>query len=113
DRVVRVLTSEGILRRNATWELVPVPLRVGLLTSGGSAAYHDFVHELEVSGHPFRVTHVDVRVQGAGSWRRIVFGLRRLAERELDVVVLIRGGGARSDLAAFDAEGVARAITEM
>jgi exodeoxyribonuclease VII large subunit len=113
ERVVRVLASEGVLRRNATQELAALPLRVGLLTSGGSAAYHDFLHELEVSRHPFQITHVDVRVQGAGSWRRIAFGLRRLAELELDVVVLIRGGGARSDLAAFDAEAVARAITEM
>ncbi len=113
ERVMQALVSEGILRRNATKELVALPLRVGLLTSGGSAAYHDFVHELEVSRYPFQVTHVDVRVQGAGSWRRITFGLRRLAELDLDVVALVRGGGARSDLAAFDAEAVARVITEM
>jgi exodeoxyribonuclease VII large subunit len=52
-------------------------------------------------------------VQGAGAWRRIAYALRALATEDVDVVVLVRGGGARSDLAPFDAEGVARAITEM
>jgi exodeoxyribonuclease VII large subunit len=39
--------------------------------------------------------------------------LRRLAQEQLDVIVIVRGGGARSDLAPFDTEMVARAITEM
>ena len=113
ERVLRVLASEGVLGRNGELELPPVPLRVGLVSSGGSAAYGDFVHELDVSGYAFRVTHVDVRVQGAGSPRRIAYALRRLARLDLDVIVLVRGGGARSDLAPFDTEVVARTITEM
>lgn len=113
DRVMRVLAEEGVLRRNAALGLPLVPLRIGLVTSGGSAAYHDVMHELAASGHAFRVVHADVRVQGAGAWRRIAYALRRLAGEDLDVVVLARGGGARSDLAPFDAEAVARAITEM
>jgi len=113
ERVLRVLAAEGVLRRNAEHTLPAVPLRVGLVSSGGSAAFHDFIHELDASGHAFRVAHVDLRVQGAGAWRRISYALRTLAAHDLDVVVLVRGGGARSDLAPFDAEGVARAITEM
>jgi exodeoxyribonuclease VII large subunit len=88
-------------------------LRIGLVTSGGSAAYRDFVHELERTGYAFRVAHCDVRVQGAAASRRLVWALRRLAQEELDVIVVVRGGGARSDLAPFDTEIVARAITEM
>src|SRR3970282_1756153 len=60
-----------------------------------------------------RIAHCDVRVQGGGASRRVAFALRRLAEIDLDVIRGIRGGGARSDLAAFDSEIVARAITEM
>ncbi|MFM8304910.1 MAG: exodeoxyribonuclease VII large subunit [Actinomycetota bacterium] len=113
SRVLRVLAAEGLLDRNGRHELPAVPLRVGLVTSGGSAAYHDFVHELEASGYAFRVTHCDARVQGAGSERRIAHALRRLAGLELDAVVLVRGGGARTDLRAFDTEVVARAIAAM
>ena len=51
ERVLRMLAAEGLLRRNAERELGPVPLRVGLVTSGGSAAYHDFLQELAASGY--------------------------------------------------------------
>jgi exodeoxyribonuclease VII large subunit len=113
DRILRALAAEGVLRRNAALTLSVVPLRIGLVTSGGSAAYRDFVHELEGTGYAFRVAHCDVRVQGAAASRRLVWALRRLAQEELDVIVVVRGGGARSDLAPFDSEIVARAITEM
>jgi exodeoxyribonuclease VII large subunit len=117
DRVLRLLTAEGVVGRQARLEVPPVPLRVGLVTSTGSAAYHDFVHELEVSGHAFCVFPVDVRVQGQGADRRIMYALNRLrAAHEatgLDVIVLARGGGARSDLSPFDSERLARLIADM
>jgi len=113
-KVLQVLTAEGLLRRQAELgELPLVPLRVGLVTSKGSAAYHDFVEELASSRHAFRVSPVDVRVQGQGADRRIIYGINRLRTVELDVVVLARGGGARSDLAAFDSERLARVIAEL
>lgn len=113
ERVLRVLAQEGVLGRNAALDVPLVPLRVGLVTSGGSAAYRDFLHGLESTSYAFRVAHCDVRVQGSAASRRVAWALRQLAGVELDVVVLVRGGGARSDLAAFDSEIVARAVTEM
>ncbi len=109
-RVLKVLAAEGLLGRQRELALPLVPLRVGLVTSGGSAAYHDFVAELGATGHAFRIVLADVRVQGQSAGRRIVYGLRSLGALDLDVVVVARGGGARSDLAAFDDELVARAI---
>src|SRR6476659_2078623 len=41
ERVLRALAADGLLDRNARLALAPVPLRVGLITSRGSAAYHD------------------------------------------------------------------------
>jgi exodeoxyribonuclease VII large subunit len=113
ERVVRALAADGVLARNGRLPLALVPLRVGLVTSRGSAAYHDFVHELEGSGFAFEVVVADVRVQGAAASRRMVWALRELAECSVDVVVLARGGGARADLAPFDTELVARAIAAM
>jgi exodeoxyribonuclease VII large subunit len=113
ERVIQALAAEGVLRQNGLLEVPLVPLRIGLVSSGGTAAYRDFVHGLETSSHRFRVAHVDVRVQGAGAPRRIVYALKHLATRDLDVIVIVRGGGARSDLAPFDSELVARTITEI
>lgn len=112
-QLMRMLDEQGLLRANAARPMPTVPLRIGLVTSGGSAAYHDFVHELEVSRYAFRVAHCNARVQGAAAQRRIAYALRRLSGMDLDVVVVVRGGGSRSDLSPFDTEVVARAIAEM
>jgi exodeoxyribonuclease VII large subunit len=112
-RVLATLAADGLLGANAALELPLVPLRIGLVTSGGSAAFHDFVQELATSRYAFRVAHCDVRVQGAAAQRRIAWALRQLATRDLDVVAVVRGGGARSELAPFDSEVVARAIATM
>ncbi|HEX7520768.1 MAG TPA: exodeoxyribonuclease VII large subunit [Acidimicrobiia bacterium] len=113
ERVLRALATEDLLQRNGALPLAPVPLRVGLITSKGSAAYHDFVHELERSGFAWQVVLADVRVQGGGAPQRVTWALRAFASLDVDVVVVVRGGGARSDLAAFDSEPVARAIALM
>lgn len=113
ERVLRALAAEDLLERNGRLPLAPVPLRVGLITSKDSAAYHDFVHELERSGFDWQVVLTDVRVQGGGAPRRVTWALRTFASLDVDVVVVVRGGGARSDLAAFDSEPVARAIALM
>lgn len=104
------LTEEGLLRANAALALPLAPLRVGLITSEGSAAEADFVDELRRSGFAFRVLRADTRVQGADAPRSIASAIRMLATHRLDVLALVRGGGARTDLAAFDDEAVARAI---
>ena len=89
------------------------PLRVGLVTSEGSAAEADFLDELRRSGFAFRVLRVDSRVQGFDAPRSIASAIRMLATHPLDVLALVRGGGARTDLAAFDDEAVARAIAAL
>jgi exodeoxyribonuclease VII large subunit len=112
-RVLQTLAAEGLLEQNSRLRLAPVPLRIGLVTSVGSAAHADFVHELESSGIAWHVGVVDVRVQGTAASRRVAWALHELAPLDLDAVVLVRGGGSRADLAAFDTELVARAVAAM
>lgn len=104
------LEAEGLLRANAARPLPLVPLRVGLVTSSGSAAEADFVDELHRSGFAFDVRRVDARVQGPDAPFDLVSGIERAVADGAEVVALVRGGGARTDLAAFDDERVARAI---
>lgn len=104
------LTAEGLLRANAAHDLPLVPLRIGLVTSSGSAAEADFLHEIERSGFAFDVVRIDARVQGFEAPLSLVAALERAAGLALDAVALVRGGGARTDLAAFDDEAVARAV---
>lgn len=104
------LQTEGLLNANRTHDFPALPLRIGLVTSGHSAANADFVHELAVSGYRFAVQLFDSRVQGIDAVPSLVESIRAAGRSEVDVVVVVRGGGARSDLGPFDHGRVARAI---
>jgi exodeoxyribonuclease VII large subunit len=111
DEIVRRLVAAGLFDANRRVPLHPVPLRLGVVTSATSAAWADFRHELERSGHGFHVRLADVRVQGDQAVDMISRAITSLGERDdIDVVVVIRGGGARTDLATFDSEAIALAI---
>lgn len=110
ERTLAELAQSGLLRRNAAVPLPLVPLRVGLITANGSAAHADFVHELEASGYAFDVLLCDARVQGVTAEADLVAALRTLGQAEVDVIALVRGGGDRTDLLAFDLASVAKAI---
>jgi exodeoxyribonuclease VII large subunit len=111
DATLRSLVADGLIDANARRALSAVPLRVGVVASVGTAAWHDFHDELDRSALGFQLTVVDTRVQGEGAERMLTAALGTLGDRPgLDVIVLIRGGGARNELAVFDAESIARAI---
>lgn len=110
DRLLRKLDADGLLRAQARLPLPEVPMRLGLVTSSGSAAEHDVMDELRGSGIGFKVVRADVRVQGREAPRQVIWGLNALAHRQVDVIMLVRGGGAATDLVAFDSEQVARTI---
>ena len=111
DEVVRRLVAAGLYDRNRGRAMPVAPLRVGVVTSTASAAWADFRHELERSGIGFELRVVDVRVQGEWAVAEVSAGVRTLARRpDVDVVVVIRGGGSRTELATFDHEDIATAV---
>ncbi len=113
ESLLRRLHDEGVVGHNRRLPLAAVPLRVGLITSMGSAAAADFLDTLESSGMAWQVHVADARVQGNDAERSVVAALVALAAARLDVVCVVRGGGARTDLAAFDSEVIARTIAGM
>ncbi len=110
DRLMRALAAEGLLRRQSLLPMPVAPLRIGLVTSRGSAAEADFLHELAGSGIGFSVRTFHAQVQGSGSHASIVRALRAAERHGCELIAVVRGGGARTDLATFDSEEVARAI---
>jgi exodeoxyribonuclease VII large subunit len=110
ELLLRRLAAEGLLARQPALRLGPVPLNVGLITSDNSAAAHDFLQTLEASGYGWRVLLADARVQGVDAEASVLAALDQLRSLPIDVVCVVRGGGARTDLAAFDSEAIARAI---
>jgi exodeoxyribonuclease VII large subunit len=110
ERVRAALKADGLLDAQKKLTLPVVPLRVGLVTSDGSAACEDVLGELRNSGIGFHVAIADAQVQGANADISIMRALHRLADVHPDVILLVRGGGARTDLATFDGERLARVI---
>lgn len=111
EELIRRLRESGDFDRNKEVEWSPVPLRVGVVTSGSSAAWADFVHEIERSELGFVLRLADVTVQGDSAVSQVSRAIESLGRRsDLDVVVVIRGGGSRAELATFDAESIALAI---
>jgi exodeoxyribonuclease VII large subunit len=110
ERLLADLDARGLLRANAGRPMPPVPLRVGLVTARDSAAEADVLHELGTSGIGFHVLAADSLVQGPSAPAALVRALAAVSQRAVQVVVVARGGGSRTDLACFDHPDVARAI---
>jgi len=109
-RLLAVLGREGLLDANRRHLLPLVPLRIGVVTSPGSEGHRDFVGQLRRSGFAFLVHLEPSLVQGMDAPAQLARALQRLEEFGPDLAVIVRGGGGRGDLAAFDTEEVARAI---
>jgi exodeoxyribonuclease VII large subunit len=109
-RILAALNAEGLLERNRALPVPHVPLRIGLVTSAGSAAEADFVAELQASGFGFVVIAVDARVQGVAAAASLTKAISVAVAADVELIALVRGGGSQSDLVAFDDEAVARAV---
>lgn len=120
QQTLQALADAGMLERNAALTLPEAPLRIGLVGSRGSAGVEDFLATLRASPYAFAVELVHAGVQGASAESELVAALGRAERmrararsdrgRGCEVVVLVRGGGARGDLAAFDGRRLAEAI---
>lgn len=113
QETLAALAAQGLLEANQQVPFPALPLRIALVTSEGSAAYHDFLTTLQESGYPFQVLLLHAAVQGKAAEREVTSALRTavaLGGKRVDVVALIRGGGSRSDLAAFDSRAIAEAV---
>ena len=115
-QTLEALAAADMIERNARLSLAAVPLRIGLVTSRGSAACEDLLATLRSSPYGFQVLLSDAAVQGAGAEAEVSRALRRLSNAvdrgrlELDLLVLVRGGGSRADLATFDSKAIAEAV---
>lgn len=105
------LHKEGILKANSNLELDELPLNLILITSVGSAAHADVLDQLEQSNIGFNVKVINALMQGSEAPDSVTRALQSANRLTGDVILLCRGGGSKSDLATFDSEKVARAIT--
>lgn len=106
------LEKEGLFAVERKRELPAFPERIGLITAKGSNAYGDFIKVLKARMGGIKIYFYPVTVQGRDSVTTIISALRYFNDHksELDLLVLVRGGGSLEDLQSFNDEMVARAI---
>ncbi len=117
ERLKEKLAAEGLFESGRKRPIPRFPRRLGVVTSPTGAALRDVIHVLGRRFAGLEVLIAPCRVQGQGAEREIAHAIQQLnawsasgPHRELDVILVTRGGGSLEDLWAFNEEAVARAI---
>lgn len=104
--IIDRLTKEQVIDLNRTLEWPDVALRIAVISAPGAAGYGDFINQLYSNGEHlrFRTRLFPAIMQGDRTSPSVIASLEAIAAEadDFDCVVIIRGGGATSDLLAFD-----------
>jgi exodeoxyribonuclease VII large subunit len=116
------LQAEGLFEASRKKPIPPLPQRIGIITSPQGAALRDILNILARRHRSANVLIYPAQVQGDSAPGEVMAGLRcfhqELRHQDLrrggavEVIIIARGGGSAEDLAAFNHEGLARAVAE-
>jgi exodeoxyribonuclease VII large subunit len=113
DQLKEKLRKEGLFDDARKIPLPLLPRKVGIVTSPTGAAIRDMLRILKRRNASLDVLLYPAKVQGAGAAEEIAAGIQYLnSRRDVDVIIIGRGGGSIEDLWAFNEEVVARAINQ-
>jgi exodeoxyribonuclease VII large subunit len=106
------LDAEGLFKQERKRALPVRPRRVGVITSPTGAAWHD-VQTVCLRRDPrVELIFAAAQVQGVGAVESMIAALDGLAQlRDLDAIIIARGGGASEDLSPFNDEALVRAVS--
>jgi exodeoxyribonuclease VII large subunit len=109
---LRKLQEKDLLERQRALALPLGPQRLAVISSPTAAGFQDFVRQLEEAPYDFALTLFPALMQGDGAPASIRGALDQIRPRrgQFEVVIIIRGGGSKTDLLAFDEYGLAAAV---
>lgn len=114
--ILRRLAEEGIIDMNKELAFPDVPQRIAVVSAEGAAGYGDFMNQLENNpyGLQFYTKLFPAVMQGERTMPTVIAALDRINEHQelFDCVVIIRGGGATSDLHCFDDYNLAAHVAQ-
>lgn len=112
--IIRQLKEQGVFDLQKEQELPLFCQRIAVISSETAAGYGDFCRQLAENPHGFQFTTrlFPAIMQGEGTEDSIIAALNRINEayEDFDAVVIIRGGGATSDLSGFDTLALAENV---
>jgi exodeoxyribonuclease VII large subunit len=105
------LAAEGLFEQSRKKPLPSLPRRIGIVTSPRGAAVQDFINIIRRRHQSVHVLIYPAQVQGEAAAAEVGAGIKYFNRaKNVDVIVLARGGGSIEDLAAFNDEVLARAV---
>ncbi len=110
------LEAEGLFAAERKKAIPTLPARIGIVTSPQAAALRDILNILQRRHHTANAVIYPAQVQGDAAAAEVAAGVRYFNEvrndvtRRVEVIIVGRGGGSTEDLAAFNDEGLARAV---
>ncbi len=115
EMVIRQLQKEKLIAYNRRNDLPAVIQNIAVLSSERAAGYQDFLQSIMQNPYHYyaEITLYPMAVQGSAVKAELLANLEQIREhQDYDCIVIIRGGGSRLDLKAFDDVDIARAIAK-
>ena len=113
-QTIEQLRVEGLWEKNKSLLLPPVIQRVAVISSSQAAGYQDFLHQVKHNeyGYTYQIRLFENAMQGPNVEPELLQNFARIEETisHYDCVVIIRGGGSRLDLQAFDQYEICRRV---
>jgi exodeoxyribonuclease VII large subunit len=108
DELKAKLEKEGIFAPENKRKLPQYPHKIGVITSKNGAVIHDFLNNIGKFG--FDIKFIDSRVEGAEAVADLLGAIKTFRKKDIDVLVIIRGGGSMESLMCFNNEMLVREI---
>ncbi|NLR92566.1 exodeoxyribonuclease VII large subunit [Flammeovirga agarivorans] len=113
---IEKLYKEGKVELQGKLKLPIVPQRLAIISSAIAAGYEDFMHQLKNNqqGYKFKIDLFETAVQGDKATSMLIEQLKKiqLSNEDYDAIIIIRGGGAKMDLYAFDQYEIGKEISK-
>lgn len=110
EKLKKKLAEEGVFAPEKKKAVPEFPQKIGLITSETGAVIHDFLNNL--GKHAYKISFYNSRVEGQAAVRSMLSAIHYFEGRDIDALVIIRGGGSLESLQAFNNEVLVRKIAE-
>ena len=110
EKLKKKLETEGLFAENRKREIPAYPHRIGVITSKSGAVINDFLSNIGKFG--FEILFVDSKVEGQDAIKDLLSAISTLKNKNLDVLVIMRGGGSLESFLAFNNEMLIRVVAD-
>ena len=111
EKLKKKLEEEGLFSEERKKEIPDFPQKIGIITSKQGAVINDFLNNLGRYG--FQIEFIDSRVEGLEAVKDLINSIKTFKRKEIDVLVIMRGGGSLESFLAFNNEMLIREVVDL